>query len=144
MKTSLHHFVGLQVSSLMLGLALSWAPMVAHAQQAAPKDNKAFKATLKQVVDLGSEFDGMNGRQLRMRILTIESGGHVGIHSHKDRPAVVYFLQGTDTVTSADGSEKVFRAGDTSSANKDTTHWHRNDGAEPVVLVAVDIFHNAK
>jgi len=144
MKTSLRHFVGVQVCSLMLGLALSWAPVVAHSQQAAPKGNKAFKANLKQVVDLGPEFDGMNGRQLRMRILTIESGGHVGIHSHKDRPAVVYFLQGTDTVTFADGSVKVFRAGDTSSANKDTTHWHRNDGPDPVVLVAVDIFHNAK
>lgn len=144
MNTSLRHVLGLQVTALVLGLALSWAPVVAHSQQAAPKGNKAFKATLKQVVDLGPEFDGMSGRQLRMRVLTIAPGGHVGIHSHKDRPAVVYFLQGADTVTFGDGSSKVFRAGDTSSANKDTTHWHRNDGTEPVMLVAVDIFHNAK
>ena len=31
---------------------------------------------------------------MRMRMLTIEPGGHIGIHSHKDRPAVAYFLQG--------------------------------------------------
>jgi quercetin dioxygenase-like cupin family protein len=41
----------------------------------------------------------MQGRQLRMRILAIDPGGYIGIHSHKDRPAVVYFLKGTDTVT---------------------------------------------
>ena len=144
MKTSFRHVVGVQISALILGLALSGAPAVVHAQQAAPKGNVGFKATLKQAVDLAPEFDGMSGRQLRMRTITIAPGGHIGIHSHKDRPAVVYFLQGTDTVTFGDGSSKVFRAGDTSYANKDTTHWHRNDGPEPVVLVAVDIFHNAK
>lgn len=117
---------------------------VAHSQQNAPKDNKGFKATGMQVVDLGPEIVGMSGRQLRMRLLTIEPGGYIGIHSHKDRPAVVYFLQGTDTVTSEDGTVNVFRPGDTSSATKDTTHWHRNDGKEPVVLIAVDVFHSAK
>ena len=129
---------------LVLGLVLSYGRQVANSQQTPPKDNKGFKATVKQVVDLGPEIDGMQGRQLRMRLLTIEPGGYIGIHSHKDRPAVVYFLQGTDTVTLEDGTVKVFRPGDTSSADKDTTHWHRNDGKEPVVLVAVDVFHNAK
>jgi quercetin dioxygenase-like cupin family protein len=128
---------------LVFGLASSVGLQGADSQQTAPKDNKGFKAEVKQVVDLGPEIDGMNGRQLRMRLLTIEPGGYIGIHSHKDRPAVVYFLQGTDTVTLEDGTTKVFRPGDTSSANKDTTHWHRNDGKEPVVLIAVDVFHKA-
>jgi quercetin dioxygenase-like cupin family protein len=79
-----------------------------------------------------------------MRVLTIEPGGHIGIHSHKDRPAVVYFLQGTDTVSLADGTSKTFHAGDMSSATKDTTHWHHNDGKDDVVLIAVDVFHTAK
>jgi quercetin dioxygenase-like cupin family protein len=129
---------------LVFGLLLSYVQRVANAQQVAPKDNKGFKATVKQVVDLEPEIEGMKDRQLRMRLLTIEPGGYIGIHSHKDRPAVVYFLEGTDTVTVEDGTVKVFRPGDTSSANKDTTHWHRNDGKEPVVLIAVDVFHNAK
>lgn len=50
------------------------------------------------VVDLGPEIEGMAGRQLRMRVLTIEPGGYIGLHSHEDRPAVVYFMQGTDEV----------------------------------------------
>jgi len=129
---------------LVLGLALIYGEQTVNGQESAPKDNQGFKATVKQAVDLGPEIQGMEGRQLRMRVLTIEPGGHIGLHSHKDRPSVVYFLQGTDTVILEDGTQKVFHAGDTSSANKDTTHWHRNDGTEPVVLIAVDVFHAAK
>lgn len=132
------------VTLFLLSFAVSQGQQAANAQEAAPKDNKGFKATVKQVVDLGPEIEGMEGRQLRMRVLTIEPGGYIGIHSHKDRPAVVYFLQGTDTVILEDGTQKIFHAGDTSSANKGTTHWHRNDGKEPVVLIAVDVFHPAK
>jgi quercetin dioxygenase-like cupin family protein len=107
----------------------------------APKDNQGFTTAKSQVVDLGAEIDGMAGRQLRMRLLKIEPGGHIGLHSHKDRPAVVYFLLGTDTVMQADGSSKTFHAGDMSGATKDTTHWHRNDGKDDVLLIAVDVFH---
>src|SRR3546814_11358907 len=49
-------------------------------------------------VDLGPEIEGMAGRQLRMRMVTIEPGGVFGpIHDHKDRPGIVYILQGTIT-----------------------------------------------
>lgn len=144
MRTSGRYLAGLLFSAFILTFALGSAPEVANAQQPAPKGNKGFKATAKQAVDLGPEIEGMKGRELRMRLLTIEPGGYIGIHSHKDRPAVVYFLKGEDTVILEDGTSKVFRPGDTSVANKDTTHWHRNDGTVPVVLVAVDVFHNAK
>jgi quercetin dioxygenase-like cupin family protein len=105
-----------------------------------PKGNKGFTASKTTVVELGPEIEGMAGRQLRLRLLTIEPGGHIGIHSHKDRPAVVYLVQGTDTVGLADGTTKTLHPGDTSSANKDTMHWHRNDGKDNVLLIAVDIF----
>jgi len=127
-----------------LVLTMAWGPLVAQAQQAAPKEHKGFKTGKTEIIDLGHEIEGMNGRQLRLRVLTIEPGGHIGIHSHKDRPSVVYFLQGKDTVIFADGTEKHFQPGDTTSAGKNTTHWHRNDGKEPVVLIAVDVFHPKK
>ena len=125
-------------------LGFAFVSLAANVQpQSAPKDNKGLKSTVQQSVDLGSEIEGMNDRQLRMRTLRIEPGGHIGLHSHKDRPSVVYFLQGTDTVIGEDGTAKVFRSGDSSYANRNTTHWHRNDGKEPVVIIAVDIVHNA-
>jgi quercetin dioxygenase-like cupin family protein len=127
-----------------LVIVLSWGPTVANAEEAAPKDNKGFTASKTTTVDLGAEIPGMEGRQLRLRVLTIEPGGHIGIHSHSDRPAVVYLVQGTDTVTLADGIAKTLQPGDTSTATKNTTHWHRNDGKDAVILVAVDVFHPAK
>ena len=122
---------------------LSCGTVVVKAEDA-PKGNKDFTATKTTVVDLGPEIEGMTGRELRMRLLTIKPGGHIGLHSHKDRPAVVYFMQGTDTVTQADGSSKTFHPGETSAATKNTTHWHRNDGKDDVVLIAVDVFKTAK
>lgn len=112
--------------------------------QEAPKGNKGFQTLKSEVVELGPELAGMEGRQLRLRLLQIEPGGHIGIHSHKDRPAVVYFLKGESTVHSGDGTSKVFKAGDTGSANHATTHWHRNDGKEDVLFIAVDILNKNK
>ena len=79
----------LLTSAIVLGCGVG----VANAADA-PKDNKGFTASKTTVVDLGPEIEGMAGRQLRLRLLTIEPGGHIGLHSHKDRPAVVYFLTG--------------------------------------------------
>lgn len=114
------------------------------ADQAPPKGNVGFKTLKSQIVDLGPEIDGMQGRQLRLRLLMIEPGGQIGIHTHADRPAVVYFIQGMDTVTSGDGTTRTFKPGDTTSATKVTSHWHQNKGNEPVLLLAVDVFHPKK
>jgi quercetin dioxygenase-like cupin family protein len=132
------------VIGTILGISLTSTIRMANSEDAAPKGNKGFTASKTTVVDLGSEIEGMAGRQLRMRMLTIEPGGYIGIHSHKDRPAVVYFMQGTDEVGQADGSKKTMHPGDTSMATTNTTHYHRNVGKDSVVLIAVDIFHPAK
>ncbi len=126
-----------------VAIALCLSCYSARAEDA-PKGNIGFSTTKTQVIELGDEIEGMSGRQLRLRVLKIEPNGHIGIHSHKDRPSVVYFLEGTDTVYSADGSSKVFNPGDTTAATKDTTHWHKNAGKVPVVLIAVDVFHSKK
>jgi len=66
-------------------------------EQAAP-ETKGVSVKLLSTVDLGPEIEGMEGRQLRMRMVTIEPGGVFGpIHNHKDRPGTVYILQGTIT-----------------------------------------------
>jgi len=135
---------GIRIGLSILAVAVGLGTFSAGAEMKAPTGNKEFKSTVLQAVDLGPEINGMDGRELRMRVLTIEPGGYIGLHNHKDRPSVVYFLHGVDTVTFADGTSKVFHAGDTTLANKDTVHWHHNDGKEPVELIAVDVFHKAK
>jgi quercetin dioxygenase-like cupin family protein len=86
----------------------------------------------------------MDGRELRLRALTMELGGYIGLYSHKDRPAVVYFLQGTDTVIRDDGTSQKFRPGDTKGETGTTVHWHRSDGTDAVVLVTADVFKTGK
>jgi quercetin dioxygenase-like cupin family protein len=64
----------------------------------APPETKGVTAELLATVDLGPEIEGMAGRQLRMRMVTIEPGGVFGpIHDHKGRPGIVYILQGAIT-----------------------------------------------
>jgi quercetin dioxygenase-like cupin family protein len=129
--------------SAVLAISVMLGAQIADSEDTAPKGNKGFTASKTTVVDLGPEIEGMAGRQLRMRVLTIEPGGYIGLHSHEDRPAVVYFMQGTDEIGLADGSKKIMHPDDTSTATKDTTHYHRNIGNDNVVLIAVDVFHPA-
>lgn len=136
-------FRTVSVSAIVI-MGLAWTIQMANSEDAIPKGNKGFTASKTTIVELGPEIDGMAGRQLRMRMLTIEPGGYIGLHSHKDRPAVVYFMQGTDEVGQADGSKKILHPGDTSTATSNTTHFHRNVGSDNVILIAVDIFHPTK
>jgi hypothetical protein len=49
-------------------------------------------------VDLAGEIEGLGGRELRMRMMTMEPGGVFGpLHDHVDRPGTVYVLEGTIT-----------------------------------------------
>ena len=66
-------------------------------EQAAP-ETKGVTVTLLATIDLGPEIEGMAGRQLRMRRVTIEPGGVFGpSHNHSDRPGTVYLVPGTIT-----------------------------------------------
>src|SRR5690242_7124794 len=79
------------------GLALAFALGVAVGQGTAPTENKGVKVGAPTTLDLAQEVEGVEGRQLRMRVVTVEPGGVVGVHSHKGRPAVAHVLQGTLT-----------------------------------------------
>ena len=109
-------------------------------EQAAPETKGV---TVKQLaaVDLGPEIEGMAGRQLRMRMVTIEPGGVIGpIHNHRDRPGVVYILQGTIT-DHRNGVAKDYGPGLGLPEDKNTTHWLESRGTTTAVEISVDIFN---
>jgi quercetin dioxygenase-like cupin family protein len=89
-------------------------------------------------IDLAGEIDGMSGRQLRMRLVTMEPGGFFAIHNHKDRPTLEYVLAGT-VIEYRDGVAKEYKAGEVVLADKNTTHWWQNKGTETAVFLPVDI-----
>jgi quercetin dioxygenase-like cupin family protein len=107
-------------------------------EQAAP-DTKGVTVQLLAAVDLGPEIEGMAGRQLRMRMVTIEPGGVLGpVHDHKGRPGIVYILQGAIT-DHRDGVAVDYGLGVGWPEDRNTTHWLENRGTAAAVEISVDI-----
>lgn len=90
-------------------------------------------------VDLAGEIEGLEGRQLRLRMVTIEPGGVFGpIHDHVGRPGVVYVLAGTIT-DHRDGVTTEYGPGPGWPEDRHTMHWLENTGTIPAVEISVDI-----
>jgi len=104
-----------------------------------PIQTKGVTETLLATVDLGPEIEGMAGRQLRMRLITIEPGGATVIHGHKDRPGTVYILRGKIT-DHRDDVATEYGPGVGWPEDNATTHWLHNAGTMPAVEISVDIF----
>ena len=102
-------------------------------------ESKGVKTELLATVDLGPEIEGMAGRQLRMRMVTIEPGGVFGpVHDHKGRPGLVYILQGTIT-DHRNGVATDYGPGAGWPEDRETLHWLENRGTVPAVEISVDI-----
>lgn len=90
-------------------------------------------------VDLGGELEGLEGRRLRMRKVTIEPGGVFGpTHDHRGRPGIVFVLQGTIT-DHRDGVATDYGPGLGWPEDRHTLHWLENRGTEPAVEISIDI-----
>ena len=133
-KTTYRIAAGSAVIALTFGLG------VAIGQQSAPTENKGIKVSPPTSIELGQEVEGVEGRQLRMRIVTVDPGGVVGVHSHKGRPAVAYMLQGTLTEHVEGGATHDRRQGESWTEGKEVTHWAENKGSQSAMVLAVDVF----
>jgi len=129
----------LKPASYLLALIIAFGLGTAVGQQSSPKENKGLAVEKTVTRDLGPEIEGMKGWQLRLRVLNLEPGGVIGLHAHKDRPAVAYVVQGTLTEHREGGATKEHPKGEVWSEGKDTSHWAENKGGSPVVLVTGDI-----
>ena len=129
----------LKAAGYVLALVVAFGLGTAIGQQSPPKDNKGLTVGKTATRDLGGEIEGMQGWQLRLRVLNLEPGGVIGVHSHRDRPAVAYVLQGTLTEHPDGGAMREHPKGDAWSEGKGTTHWAENKGKTSVVLITGDI-----
>ncbi len=102
-------------------------------------ETKGVTVKVLASVDLGAEIEGMQGRKFRMRLVTMEPGAVFGpLHDHKDRPGMVYILQGTIT-DHRDGVDTEYGPGLGWPEDKNTLHWLENRGTIPAIEVSVDI-----
>ncbi len=127
----------LTASALAFGLGL------AVGQQTPPTENNGVAVKPVGLLELGPEIEGMAGRQLRFRVITLEPGGVFAVHNHKDRPTVEYLLKG-DVIEFRGETAKAYHDGDAVLSDRNTTHWWRNDGTTQAIFIAADIFHPPK
>ena len=93
-------------------------------------------ATVVSTVDLAPDLPGY---QLRLRHVVFEPGSMIGMHSHQDRPAFSYILEGTLTVGTEGGDVREYQPGEVITEWRDVTHWGENRGTSPVVIVGMDL-----
>jgi quercetin dioxygenase-like cupin family protein len=108
----------------------------------APTMPKGVTDTIIGSVDLAGEI-GVDGRTLRTRRLVIQPGGIVPLHSHKDRPALIYTLSGSITEYSSACAVPIsHKAGDISREADGLSHYWVNHGKVPAVVLSSDVFHS--
>ena len=130
-----------KIALLLAGssLTLGFAAGLALGQIKPPSESKGLGAEALRSLDLSEEVESVKGRPLRMRKITLQPGGIIGLHTHKDRPTVSYFLQGEVTYHQEGRPDAVVRPGEGFAEGKATTHWAENRGTVPAVWIAVDI-----
>lgn len=95
-------------------------------------------------ITLGTEFPEIAtvaDRSMRGRHITVKAGGIVPIHSHKDRPAVTYILEGEiiEHRSDVDGA-LVRKAGDCTLDINGIAQWWENTTDVDVHLFTVDLY----
>jgi len=95
--------------------------------------------TVIAMIDVDKE-QGVKDRKFRMRKLTVEPGSTVPWHSHGERPAIIYIIEGQiEEYASNCAVPIVHKAGDVVAETKDVSHWWKNVGDTTVVLISADL-----
>jgi quercetin dioxygenase-like cupin family protein len=96
--------------------------------------------TVIAMIDVEKEPASIKDRKFRMRKLTIEPGGIVPWHSHGDRPAIIYIIEGEiNEYASNCAVPIVHKAGDVVAETSAVSHWWKNLGDKTVVLISADL-----
>ncbi|MBD3732908.1 MAG: cupin domain-containing protein [Sphingopyxis sp.] len=111
----------------------------ANALDGAPTAPSNVTDTVIGSVDLAKEI-GVANRDLRMRRLVVQPGGIVPLHSHAGRPALIIVVSGAVTEYRSSCSVGIdHAAGDISSESDGISHWWRNNGKTPAILLSADV-----
>jgi quercetin dioxygenase-like cupin family protein len=115
--------------------------LAANPLAGAPTSPKAVTDTVIGSVDLGTEI-AVPDRQLRTRRLVVQPGGIVPLHSHVDRPALIYTVSGTIMEYRSSCAVPITHsAGEIAREADGISHYWINKGKVPVVLLSSDVHH---
>jgi len=110
-------------------------------QKPGPSAPSGVTDTVRYSTDLSKEPIALKGRQFRLRQLEMQPGGIVPWHSHNERPAMIYIVSGEVVEYASSCAVPItHRAGDVAPEKNGTSHWWKNTGSTPAVLISVDLF----
>jgi quercetin dioxygenase-like cupin family protein len=129
----------LRIAAWSLAAMALFTAGFALGQYPAPTDYKGVQESVLAAIDLAKEIDSVENRELRVSRAIVEPGGHIGLHSHRGDPTIVYVLDGVLTNHHNDGTTEEFRSGQVFAEFGPRSHWVENAGATPVVFIAANI-----
>ena len=99
--------------------------------------------TVLSQIDLSAEAVALKQHMMRVRRLEVQPGGIVPWHSHGDRPALIYIVSGEIYEHASNCAQPILhKAGEVARETHATSHWWKNEGKAPVVLLSFDIQHD--
>jgi quercetin dioxygenase-like cupin family protein len=108
-------------------------------QQSAPTDYRSVTEDVLGAIDLATEIDSIVNRELRLSRAVVAPGGHIGLHSHRGDPTIVYLLSGVLTNHHDDGTTEEFHPGQVFAESGPRAHWVENQGSTPVSFIVANI-----
>jgi quercetin dioxygenase-like cupin family protein len=110
-------------------------------QKPGPTMPKDVTDVVRSSTDLSKEPLALKGRLFRLRQLEMKPGGIVPWHSHNERPAMIYIVSGDVAEYASNCAVPILhKAGDVAPEKNGTSHWWKNTGNTPAVLISVDLF----
>ena len=110
-------------------------------QKMGPTTPKDVTDVVRSSTDLSKEPLALQGRLFRLRQLEMKPGGIVPWHSHNERPAMIYIVSGEVVEYASNCAVPItHKAGDVAPEKNGTSHWWKNTGSTPAVLISVDLF----
>ncbi|NOT42208.1 MAG: cupin domain-containing protein [Alphaproteobacteria bacterium] len=94
-------------------------------------------------IDLGQGYN-IAGKTMRLRRLVVQPGGVVPWHSHAERPANIYVVEGSVTEYRSTCAVPIeHNAGEVAVESGDLAHWWKNNTTKQTVLISADIVPTA-
>ena len=101
-----------------------------------PKD---VTDTIIASIDLSKGYN-VDSKSLRMRKLVVQPGGIVPWHSHAERPANIYVVEGSITEYRSTCAVPIdHKAGEVTAEAGNLSHWWKNNSKKPAILISSDI-----
>lgn len=99
--------------------------------------------TVLSAIDISAAPVNAQDRMFRLRRLEVQPGGVVPLHSHENRPALIYVVSGSITEYSSGCTVGiVHKAGEAAQESIGLMHWWKNTGSEVAVLLSADLLHS--